>query len=344
MDFKKILFAQILILGVSFCLLFAGVLQTGSQTHETTARQNIFESEVAPKLKKFPNTYSLKPKNGFSFVPTAQASGEYLSANAYIAVDLDSGEILLEGNREARVSIASLTKIMTSVVVLDLVTPDSKFVVSENAASQIPTKIGVVAGEEMELSELLHAALLTSANDAVEVIKEGVDVKYGEEVFIKAMNEKAKFIGLENTSFDNPQGFDGQENYSTASDLAILSHYALTHYPLITEIVKKDYEFISANSYHKQFDLYNWNGLIGVYPNTSGIKIGSTGRAGKTTVVVSERDGKQVLAVLLGAPGILERDLWAAALLDDGFVKLGLDPVGVTEEDLYTKYATWQYF
>jgi len=178
----------------------------------------------------------------------------------------------------------------------------------------------------------------------VEVIREGVDHKYSDEVFIKAMNLKAEIIGLHNTHFQNPQGFDDKDNYSTVEDLAILSHYALNNYPLISQIVTKDYLFLNGNGNHKQFDLYNWNGLLGVYPGVFGVKIGNTEAAGTTTVVASERNGKKLLAVLLGTSDVLDRDLKAAKLLDAAFEKtLGLEPVSITAQQLQHKYASWKF-
>lgn len=159
------------------------------------------------------------------------------------------------------------------------------------------------------------------------------------------MNEKATFLGLTNTHFTNPQGFDAKDNYSSAEDLAILSHYALTNYPLIAQIAQKEYVYIAKNSFHKQFDLYNWNGLLGVYPQIKGLKIGNTERAGKTIIAVSNREGKQIIVVLLGAPGILERDLWTSELFDAGYTKLThLPKVNIKEENLQAKYNTWEYW
>lgn len=266
-------------------------------------------------------------------------------SRAYLVVDFDTGEILFEKNANDQMAIASITKLMTAITALDLANPNERFTVSKNAASQIPTKIGVVTGQTMTLKELLYASLLTSANDATEVIKEGIDQKYGEAVFIKAMNEKAKILGLKNTSFDNVQGLDGPNSYSTAQDVAIFTRHALASYPLIADIVKDEYKFLPQNSHHKQFDLYNWNGLLGVYPGIIGGKIGNTGKAKTTTVVVAEREGKKVLAVVLGAPTKTERDLWAANLLDVGFLKLAnLAPAQVTQAQLEQKYRTWKYW
>ena len=114
---------------------------------------------------------------------------------------------------------------------------------------------------------------------------------------------------------------------------------------MFATIVTKDSTHLAANEHHKQFDLYNWNGLIGVYPGVQGIKIGNTGDAGKTTLVYATRGGKKMVAVVLGAPGTLERDLWAAKLLDYGYEQtLALPRINVTEEQLTAKYSTWQYW
>ncbi len=310
-----------------------------NETHETVS---VFDT-LRPKLEQKVNSFKLKKNT--SLIPQAVAAADYDNANAYAVVDLDTGEIITEKDGDIPHSIASITKVMTAVVALDLASPDESFVVSQKAADIEPTKIGVVAGQTMTVNELLHASLLTSANDATEVIKEGIDAKYGEDVFIDAMNSKAAFIGMENTRFANTQGFDDPNHYSTAHDLALLAHYAMNNYPLIREIVAKDYEFLAENEQHKQFDLYNWNGLLDVYPKTYGIKIGNTGDAGVTTMVASERGGKNIAVILLGASDVLERDLWAAQLLDVGYEQtIGLDPIVVTEEELRAKYATWKYF
>jgi len=311
---------------------------------EAKEQIEIFQSVIKGKLTKVPQAFSLTQDNN---VLVGEVNAEvYIPASSFVALDFETGEIILEKNADEVRSVASLTKIMTAIVALDLAEPEETFEISQYAADRIPTKIGIVIGQHMSLNDLLKAALMTSANDAAEVIREGIDTKYGEEVFIRAMNEKAHFLGLKHTSFDNPQGFDGRDNYSSAKDLALLSHYAMKHYHVFAEIVKDDYDFLPENNDHKQFDLINWNGLIGVYPNTYGIKIGYTERAGKTTVVASERNGKHVLVVLLGTESILDRDYYAASLLDQAFEKAyGFEPVGITEEQLQEKYATWnQYY
>lgn len=302
------------------------------------------------KLHEKPNSYKLKKSSFFcadnscSIVPKAQAAAAYEQAAGYAVIDFESGDVIAEKNLSQKLPIASLTKIMMAVVALDLASPSEYLTVTQNAADQIPTKLVMMPGEKISVEELLHATLLTSANDAAEVIKDGINAKYGKSVFIAAMNYKAESLGLSNTHFENPQGFDAPAHYSTVEDVAILSHYALTKYPLIADIAKKDYQYLPADSNHQKFDLYNWNGLLGVYPGIFGLKIGNTGWAQSTTVVAAQRNGKKVLVVMLGAPGVLERDMWAAQLLDFGFLeKYGLPPVSITEEQLREKYSTWRY-
>lgn len=271
------------------------------------------------------------------------ASGYYQNVSSYIIVD-ESGHILGEKNPNQKVSIASLTKIMSAVVALDLVSPTEIFSVTNRATHVEPTTIGLSAGEKISLSDLLHGMLLTSGNDATQVVKDGIDQKYEQGTFVRAMNEKAKILGLKNTHFANPQGYDDPENYSSALDLSILTYYALENYPEIAAIVKKDYQYIPTGNLQKWFDLYNWNGLLGVYPGVEGVKIGNTKEARHTTVVVANRSDHKVMAVLLGAPGVLQRDLWASKLLDVGFEKLGISSANITSEQLQAKYATWKYF
>lgn len=300
---------------------------------------------ITPRLTSISNRFTLQKKQSFVKEASADSEKEYDKASAYLAVNLENGEIINEKNLSKKLPIASITKIISAVVALDLLSVNDLIDITEHAASIEPTKIGVVAGEKMTLKEALNASLLVSANDATEVIKEGVDKKYGKGIFIKAMNIKAKYIGMKNSNFTNAQGFDNPNHYSSVEDLALLAKYTLDNYPLIAEIVKKDYEFLPKDSNHKQFDLYNWNGLLGTYPGVSGFKIGNTGQAGYTTSIVSEREGKRIFAVLLNAPRVLERDLWTSQLLDDSFEKLaGLTPVGLTEIELKAKYSTWKYW
>lgn len=345
-EFKYRFFLTISFFTLSFAIVFCVVLLNSQKILSPVASSslsvNVLDEIIKPKIERTPNSYKLLDNRSI-LIPQAQASaGDVEMASAYVLTDFETGEVLLSKNLDKPLSVASLTKVMTAIVALDLADPGEIFSVTENAARKIPTKIGVLPYDKLTLHELLEASLLTSANDAAQVIADGIDKKYGRQVFVAAMNEKAKFLGLKNTSFSNPQGFDNRNNFSTVKDLAILTHYAMINYPEIAEIVRKDAEFLPEDTNHKQFDLPNWNGLINVYPEIIGMKIGNTSRAGKTTIVISERNGKKLVAIVLGAPGVLERDLWASQLLDYGYEKtLGLPKIEVTREELLAKYQTW---
>ncbi len=297
------------------------------------------------KLLKPGDSYTIHPSRSGALVSTAYASGDTANARAYVVVDYATGEMLFREQSSEELPIASLTKLMSAVIALDLMKPDDRIRITQRAASMEATRIGVIPGQRMTVEELLEGMLLTSANDAAEALRDGVDTAYNSSVFIRAMNEKAKLLGLSHTHFSNPEGFDSPGNYSSASDLAKLTHYALTTYPLLARIVAHDYLFLSQNADHKQFDLYNWNGLLDVYPDIEGVKIGNTVQAGMTMIVLSNRGGRKILTVLLGAPTITDRDLWASELLDAGYeMTLGLSPINVTKEALLAKYATWRYW
>lgn len=335
-------YIKIFLISLSLTFLMTAIPLGFRQTWVKPAFQQVDVLEqMKPLLEARPNHFQIK-KEYVPDVSENQSGAE--QSSAYAVVDMEGGQVIASKNLSKKLPIASLTKIMTSVVALDLVRPGEQFSVPHNATLQVPTKVMLRAGETYRLENLLKFALISSANDAAEVIKEGIDNKFGQGTFIKAMNLKAKFLGLKNTRFANAKGYDNNENFSSAEDLSILSAYALTEYPEIAGIVSREYEDLTGGIDYR-FYLNNWNGLLGVYPGVSGIKIGNTRNAGHTTVVASEREGRKILAVVLGAPGIMERDLWAARLLDLGFTKTaGLKPVNITRNQLQAKYDSWQYF
>ncbi|EKD91310.1 MAG: hypothetical protein ACD_30C00025G0004 [uncultured bacterium] len=299
-----------------------------------------------------PSDFNLKTKT--LVIPKAHGSQDYEALSAYAVVDLDNGEVIAEKNLETRLPIASITKLMTAIVAIDLISYDRDIHITEKMTQVEPTNMGLISGQSWKRDELLNALLLTSSNDAAQALKEEVDREYGEGSFVSAMNLKAQKLKLKNTQFDNPQGYDSPNNFSSVEDLSIMSSFTIDNYSQISEIVKKDYQFFRETGNHKQADLYNWNGLLGVYPGVEGIKIGNTENAKKTTLILAERshsapDGasrnkRRILVVVLGAPGVLERDLWASKLLDLGFGSFGIEPVNITKEQLKQKYSTWKYF
>ena len=266
-----------------------------------------------------------------------------LELSAGMSVNFDTGEAYYTYNGQSRLPIASITKIMTAMVALDLASLDEQFTVYISATEVEPTVMGVYEGERLTTRELVNASLLMSANDAAQVLAEGIGLKYGGDssLFVAAMNEKAKIIGLSNTKFTNPQGYDDLEHYSTCEDLLVMGRYAMTHYPDIVRVVKDKDAVLEQNAHHQKFWLPNWNMLIGTYPGADGIKIGNTGNAKHTTLASASREGKRIMACVLGADGILKRDLAAAELLNIGFSRVGVAPYPVSEDLLRTRIKDW---
>lgn len=322
-----------------WCSVFAPVKCQASLINP--AAKSLAIDKLRPYLQSNVKTFRLKKR--LDLIPQALASSEYEKASAYGVIDLETGDVISQKRLSDKLPIASLTKIMTAVVALDLTSPDEEFSVDFDESQIIPTRFAFNRGDKLTLKELLNGMLLTSANDCAQIIKDGFDTKYGNGTFIAAMNEKAILLGLKNSHFNNPQGFDDSSHFSSVEDLTLLTRFALNHYPIISEIVQKDHEIALQTSGHAEFYMNNWNGLIGVYPGAYGVKIGNTGDAGYTTVVAAKREGKTLLAVVLGAPGILERDMWAAELLDTGFSTYGISPAKVTEAEFRAKYQTFKY-
>lgn len=209
---------------------------------------------------------------------------------------------------------ASLTKVMSALLVLERAKSEEVVRISPAAAAETGTRLDLQAGETMRVSDLLVAMLLLSANDACHALAEHVG---GTEArFVALMNERARSLGLRRTHFTNPCGHDQKGHRSTAEDLAVLAQAALRQ-STFTTLVSTVRATVSTTQ-GRRFELENKNELVGRYPGAVGVKTGFTSAAGKCLIALAERQGRQVLLVLLNAP-----DRWwtAVAMLDYAFAK-----------------------
>ncbi len=210
-------------------------------------------------------------------------------------MDIDSGRVLYSSHPDDVRLIASTTKIMTSVLAIESGKLDNEVTVGDEVLKMYGTSIYITPGEKMSLRDLVYGLLLRSGNDASVVI-----AKYlggTEEKFVAMMNEKAKMIGMKNTTFENPHGLDEEtKNQSTARDMALLSRYAyqLEEYRKIT----KTYKYVVSTK-DKTYLWYNRNKLLKTYPYVTGGKNGYTPSAGKTLVTTAEKDGLRLTIVTL---------------------------------------------
>jgi len=230
-----------------------------------------------------------------------------LNALAAIVVEESTGRVLFARNADQKRSIASTTKIMTALVALENGNLEDTVTISKRAAAIGGSTAGMQAGEKYTLRELLYAMLMISANDAAIAVAEHVGGTV--ERFADMMNKKAKSIGAVNSNFVTPHGLDRENQYSTASDLAIITIEALKN-PVFSQIVSTTNTSISGHN------LYNTNELLGNYPGVDGVKTGYTGKAGRCLVTSARRGEMRVISVVLGSPTKNARASASRAILD----------------------------
>jgi len=220
----------------------------------------------------------------------------YLSAHAAIAIDRASGATLFARNEKEQLWPASTTKIMTALVSLEEF-DQNEVVLVTNPVSAGST-MGLINGERITVRHLLYGLLIQSANDAAYAL--AAYHRSGVAEFVGRMNQKASEIGLENTHFVNPAGFDDDKQFTTASDLAKLSLVALDN-PTVAEIVAIPLISVSDIDYTHFHELRNVNQLLGRVPGVAGVKTGFTENAKENLVNLTKRGGHEVLTVILGS-------------------------------------------
>lgn len=220
-----------------------------------------------------------------------------LSAQSVMVIDMVSGVTLFEKDPDRKMLPASTTKIMTALVALDTYELDQ--VLKVNLPKLVDgQKMGLVRGEEIKFIDLLKGLLIYSANDAAEVMAN--NHPGGRQLFIGLMNKKAKDLGLKDTHFENPTGFDGLGQYSTTKDLVILSKHAMKN-PLFAELVSIKTEIVKSIDGKLTHRLTNINKLLGEVPGVLGVKTGWTENARENLVTYVERDGRKIMIAVLGS-------------------------------------------
>ena len=231
------------------------------------------------------------------FVCTAAHAGSLpFSVEAASYLVQVNGETRWENEVGRRLPPASLTKIMTVLLVLEQYRPEAVVTVSRAAARESGSRLGLHAGEQMRVRDLLAASLLNSANDACHSLAD--HVAGNEKNFVLLMNQRASGWGLQATHFSNACGHDGERHYSSTRDLAVLANKAL-NYPVFVDLVAKAGMTIQSVDGSRSFVLKNKNALIGRYDGAIGVKTGYTQKAGKCLIALAQRDGVKVLLVML---------------------------------------------
>lgn len=259
------------------------------------------------------------PRQGW-MVPSAPN----VSASSWILFDERADWVIASHDPDAHRSPASTTKMMTALVAIDHASFDELVTIAASAAEAGEAEIGLVADERIPMGDLLSAMLIRSANDAAEAI--ALHVGGSIEGFAALMNEKAEAMGLQNSHFINPHGLDEADHYSSAADLLTIARAVLAHPQLSAMVRSVRIDFRPAPDGTQRGGPAT-NVLLGRYPGANGVKTGYTFQASLVLAAAAEREGRQLLAVVMGSEGFEAHFSDATDLLDYGFNTARILPV-----------------
>jgi serine-type D-Ala-D-Ala carboxypeptidase (penicillin-binding protein 5/6) len=250
------------------------------------------------------------------------------SVASAVLIERDTGTIMYDKNSHEKLPPASMTKIMTMLLIMEALDEgrlkmDEKVRASEYAASMGGSQIFLEPGEEMTTQELLKGIAIGSGNDASVAMAERI--AGSEEAFVEMMNNKVKELGLKNTKFQNTTGLPASDHYSTAYDMAMMAK-ELLKYEAITEFTGQYESYLRENTDNK-FWLVNTNKLVRFYPGVDGLKTGFTREAMYCLTATAEKNGMRVIAVVFGAPTSKERNAQVTKLLDFAFSQYQTHPM-----------------
>ena len=240
-----------------------------------------------------------------------------ISAKSAILIERSTGTVIFEHDADKQMPPASITKIMTLLLVFEAMdegkfTMETEISASEHACSMGGSQIWLEPGEVFTVNELLKAAAISSANDACVALGEAVSGS--EEAFVELMNARAAELGMKNTVFKNCTGLDAEGHLTTAYDVAVMSSALIKH-----DLIKK-YSTVWMDTLRDgESELVNTNKLVRFYSGTTGLKTGTTSNAGYCLSATAERDNTSLVAVIMGAPSSNDRFANAKKLLDHGF-------------------------
>lgn len=239
-----------------------------------------------------------------------------------ILMEQDSGSVLFEKNSHEKLPPASMTKIMTLILIMEAIDKgkiswNDKIRVSDYAASMGGSQIFLEPGEEMRVEDMVKGIAIGSANDASVAMAE--HIAGTAESFVNMMNSKAKKLGLNDTFFKNPTGLPAAGHYTSAHDMAIMGKELLKH----EEVTKFTglYEDYLREETDKKFWLVNTNRLVKFYPGVDGLKTGFTNEAKYCLTATANKNGMRVIAVVMGAPSPKDRNAQITSMLDYAFTQ-----------------------
>lgn len=270
----------------------------------------------------------------FPIYAEAEEKPVEVSAKSYILMCINTGDVLCASNENERLSPASVTKVMSLLLIMEAIdngkiSLTDEVTASQNAVDKGGSQIWLELGEKMTVDDLLKSVVISSANDACTAL--GEYIAGSEAGFVKMMNDKVKELGLKDSVFENCTGLDDTAtmHYSTVHDLAVISAELMKH-----EKIKK-YSTVWIDSLRNgETELTNTNKLIKTYKGITGLKTGTTTQAGFCLSATAERDGMSLVAVVLGSKTSKERFDSASALLDYGFANYEVRKPAINEKNI----------
>jgi len=263
-------------------------------------------------LTIFPTfTYAQENENNTNLLAQAKSG---------ILMEASTGKILFEKNKDEKLSVASMTKMVAQIIILEYIEQgklswDENVVTSENASAMGGSQIYLATGEVMSVKDMMKGISMASANDATVAMAE--KIAGSEEEFVKMMNDKVKSLGLVNTVFKNSTGLDEEGHYSTAYDMAIIARELLKHEQILE--FSSVYEDYLRTDTPDKFWLVNTNKLVRFYEGADGLKTGHTDDAKYCLAATAKKEGMRLIAIVLGEEVSTTRNKEAMNLLDYGF-------------------------
>lgn len=259
-------------------------------------------------------------------LPVEASTGDAIqlagSARSAVLMDADTGTLIFDKNSHDRLPPASITKIMTMVLIMDAIHDGKikwtdKVSTSEYAASMGGSQIFLEPGEEMTVQDMLKGIAMASGNDASVAMAE--KIAGSEQAFVQMMNDKAQKLGMKDTHFVNCNGLPAANHYTSAYDIALMSR-ALIQYPEITKYTGKYEDYLRQDT-SKKFWLVNTNKLVRFYSGADGLKTGYTSEAKFCLSATAKRDNLRVIAVVLGEPNTKTRNAEVSQMFDYAFAQ-----------------------
>lgn len=273
----------------------------------------------------------------FSVITVVKGDEVDLAKNAKsaILIEASTGEIMWEKNAHEKLAPASMTKMMSMLLVVESIDKgnlkwDQMITVSENASKMGGSQILLETGEQMSVEDLFKGVAVASGNDAVVALGEAIGGS--EEMFVKMMNDRAKELGLTETNFKNPHGLDEENHYSSAHDMAMIGKELVKHKKVLeyTGI----YEDYLRKGTSKEFWLVNTNKLVRFFKGVDGLKTGYTDTAGYCLTATIEKDGMRLISVVMGEPEATTRSSETTGLINYGFSMYSLEKMLTTSSNL----------